>query len=222
MGAEAASAADELYLVGFTDNRVDMQNLPQTGEVVRSEIGPAAIVMSDLDPSNALEAVSDTHDLLIAVSEQGTVLPVRFGTLIPRDEILSASSKHRELFDRFIGQCEVRIVASYDEEQVLDLIAPDISEDDARNDLDKGRRIAALLASQRSRDAAQLLASLRDQITLHQLDEAKSEWEAFRISLLADMKSLDAIEGVLRMLAEERLSHVRFEMTAPLPLYSFV
>ena len=210
----------EIYLVGFTDNRVDDQNLPDKGRVIKSDIGPAAVVMPHLDPTNALEAVSDTHDFLIKVSAQGTVLPVRFGTKLAKDDINAAASKHRELFDRFIGSCEVRIVAMYDQDDVLDLIAPDLSDDSS--DLEKGERVAHLLAARRRQDERQFLEALASRAQDHAVTEAQDDWEAFRISLLAPMKDLDAIEGVLQTLAEGSLPHIRFKMTAPLPVYSFV
>ena len=211
---------EEVYLIGFTDNRVDDQNLPDAGAVVGSDIGPAAVVLSDMDPENPLESLSTTHDFLIAVSAQGTVLPVRFGTKVPKDELSAATSRHRELFDKFIGLCEVRIVATYDEEETLSRIAPEIDRD--ASELERGEAVAHKLAAQRRKDAATLLETFRDRVKDHKLTDAKADWEAFRISLLIPMPDLDATEALLRTLAEGDLSHVRFKMTAPLPIYSFV
>lgn len=210
-------------LIGFTARDIPDLDLPNDGSVFKTDIGPSAILLP-ATTSDALNVVADTHEVLVDVAKHATVLPVKVGTTVSKADLPGVCSKHGELFDRFAGMCEARIVVSYDEERLLKVFDKELNFDEG-SDSDPvkiGERVAALVHAQRRADM-DLMRPILAEMSEYLIDnDAKGEWEAGRFSVTIGLTEQDALEIKLQQIAQNQLPHVRFELSTPLPIYSFV
>ena len=214
---------DLVHLIGFAATKDDLTSLHDRLETQPPARGPLPLMLNDA--GDALDDLTDAHAVLVAAASKATVFPVRQGTMVPREKLDEVAAAQTSLAERFDGLCEARIVARYKEDEIAEELASSAFKDgnaDQLSDMEKGRLIAEQMKRVRAKDQDALLEALAE-ISKQIADPHVSDpWDMARISVLVPLAQLDQLEDLLTKLAKERLPRCRFEMTAPLPLYSFV
>lgn len=184
-----------------------------------------------------------THSrVLESALERGTVLPMRFGVVMPsessvREELLAL---HREelaaQLDEMNGKVEVNIKGLYDEPFVLrELVEenPDIAglraalrdqPEDATyyERIRLGELVAAALDARRSADEHQIVERLADHALGVELGGTMHERMAVNASFLLERDRMGEFDRELDKIASEHGGRIRFKYTGPLPPHSFV
>ena len=187
----------------------------------------------------------DLHAHLHALEEvfdQTTVVPCRFGTVLPseadvRQQLLEARGDElHSLFDRLEGRVQMNVKATYDEPEVLrELVASDPSIARARERAKKlgeaayyenirvGELVSAGLAARRGGDADRIharLAPFAADVAADAVDE--TNLIVMKVSFLVDRTLLDRFDAELESVAEAEAPVIRFESIGPLPPAAFV
>lgn len=180
-------------------------------------------------------------DVLQDAHASGVVLPLRFGTLLASQDDLRTqflAPRHDDLLallDRFDGLAEMRIHATYhDEESVLAAIVADDpgiarlraetrSGGAPQSQLVRlGELVAQRLAARRAADADEIVRRLGSVALDVRRDEPAADLDVAKASFLIadrDRRSFDDLVDAAAL----RLRHlVRFTCTGPLPPHSFV
>jgi hypothetical protein len=145
---------------------------PREVRYVRS--GPIAAAASELPDGFELDDEdARVHlDVLIAMLDDGPVLPLRMGTVAPDDEavrreVLDAGRAALvERLDSLDGLVELHVDADDDETEAIQDLAragelPHVAGGDLQSRLELGQEIAQLLVERRQRLAEQIVATLR-------------------------------------------------------------
>jgi hypothetical protein len=184
-----------------------------------------------------------THSrVLESALERGTVLPMRFGVVMPsesavREELLSV---HREelaaQLDEMTGKVEVNIKGLYDEPSVLRELVEENPEiaglraalrdqpEDATyyERIRLGELVAAALDARRSADEHQIVERLAEHALGVELGGTMHERMAVNASFLLERDRLAEFDRALEEIASEHGGRIRFKYTGPLPPHSFV
>ena len=214
---------DLVHLIGFAATDEDLSSAHDGLSTVAADDGPSALYLAPDD--DALEALTTAHEVLIAVAAKATTLPVKHGTLVPEDKLKELAVAQQEIARRFEGLAEARIVATYKEDEVADQLSGEVFADTdigALDDIAKGRMIAEGMARLRATDQTLLIDALDKVASQVTRPEVVEPWDMVRLSVLLPKDGIDKLEERLKEVAEDQLSTCRFELTAPLPLYSFV
>ena len=204
-----------------------------------------AALTSDV-PTGALEAGRDellahAHVLERAI-ERGTVLPMRFGVVMPSESAVRADllTAHRaELaaqLEEMDGKVEVNIKGLYDEPTVLrELVAGDPEIAGLREALQHqpedatyferirlGELVAAALAARRSAEEHQIVERLAANALGVEVGDPMHERMVVNASFLVERNRLGDLDEALELMAAEREGTIRFRYTGPLPPHSFV
>jgi hypothetical protein len=166
--------------------------------------------------------------------EQTTVLPMRFGVVVPDTDTLVADflapEQERLLatLDRLAGHVELRLRGSYQEAHVIREV---LDEDpraarlrgrggtDAKMEL--GERIVAGIDRRRDRDMATVAAKLRPHVAAASRSDVAQPLDAFSWSFLVPETGRDAFERAVDELGEELAPVVELELVGPVPPFSF-
>jgi hypothetical protein len=167
-------------------------------------------------------------------TEHSTVLPMRFGVVVPDAEALIADflTPERETLlatlDRLEGHVELRLRGTYDEAQVIRVV---LDEDphaarlrgrggtDAKMEL--GERIVAGIERRRDRDAAVVEAALRPHATASTAAPVTQPLDAFSNSYLVSGADRDGFEAAVDALGDRLAPVVKLELVGPVPPFSF-
>ncbi|MGW3099565.1 GvpL/GvpF family gas vesicle protein [Streptomyces sp. NPDC001102] len=176
--------------------------------------------------------------VLDAVGEDGVILPIRFASVSPSDEVVLTVLAERadHLLERLRaleGKAEYNLKANHDEEAVLQLVVAD--NDDIRSLAEANRQagggsqedkvrlgemIAAALKAREAADADMLQRELSPAAEAVSAAPSSTGWLA-NLSFLIDRGSagrfLDAVDQL-----GHRHPHLELRVTGPLPPYSFV
>ena len=174
--------------------------------------------------------------------EKGTVLPMRFGVVMPsesavRTELLGAHRGELEAqLDQMNGKVEVNLKGMYEEELVLRNIMEENSDvaqlsaalsgapEDATyyDRIRLGELVANLLSSKRAADEEEIVERLAPNAVDYEVATPTHERMAVNASFLVERDRLDEFDLALDKIAEERGGMIRFRYTGPLPPHSFV
>jgi hypothetical protein len=211
--------------------------------VVRAD-GIGALT-SDVPPGD-LEAGRDellAHSrVLERALEQGTVLPMRFGVVMPsesavREQLLDPHRGELEAqLEEMDGKFEVNLKAIYDERVLLtEVLAeqPEIAKlrESLRGQPEEathferirlGEMIAGAVNEKRDRDADQILQRLAPHIVAAEVGDPVHERMALNASFLLDRSAQKAFDAELDRIAGENGERLRFKYTGPLAPHSFV
>jgi hypothetical protein len=167
-----------------------------------------------------------------------TILPARFGMLVPDDREVIATLLEPQLdqlledLQRLRGMSELKLSADYVESDVIARVVksdPQLARLARQSALashtqriDFGRQIAAAIQQRREQDTQWLLESLRPLVRQIVVDDAPSDLSVLRASLLAPTAQIDEVAAALARLADEAAGILRLSCVGPLPPYSFV
>jgi hypothetical protein len=180
--------------------------------------------------------------VLEAALAEGTVLPMRFGTVIESEEAVKSgllkrhAAELREELARLEGKIELRIRAVYEQESLLREVVsgnPEIARRRSQlkgrstdatyyDQIELGELVAQEIQRKRERDAEQLLATLSPLAEAVDVSEAPHERIALNASFLVDRGRIREFDAVLDKIAAAQADRMRLKYTGPLPPHSFV
>jgi hypothetical protein len=200
---------------------------------------------SDLPPRD-LEAGREellAHSkVLERAVEQGPVLPMQFGVVMPseaavREQLLDQHRSELEAqLEEMDGKFEVNLKAIYDERILLTEILNEDREiarlrqglegqpEDATHfeRIRLGELIAGAVDMKRNRDADEILERLSPHFVAVEVGEPVHERMALNASFLVDRAEQKAFDAELDRFATEHGGRLRFKYTGPLAPHSFV
>lgn len=209
-----------------------------------SSEGVAALT-SDV-PEEFLEAGREellTHSRVLEQAlESGTVLPMRFGVVLPdeqavRDELLAPHSEELEAQLREMdGKVEINLKVLHDEETILREVLAEIPEAaELRRSIQGkpeeatyferirlGELIAQGLDDKREQTGPAIVDRLSEHAVAVQVGDPAHERMALNASFLVERKSLERFDEAVEELGEEQGGRIRLRYTGPLPPHSFV
>jgi len=205
-------------------------------EVDEGQIGEAAGVRG---LRRDMAAHADLLNRLLTIT---TVLPVRFGVILPGpdavvDYVLAPHYQRlRDDLDRLEGAVELSVRATYIEEAVLKEVVreqPRLAQPlqagrgrrsglayDSR--IEAGRRIAAALREKRDRDQQWLVGRLRPFAQEVSVSQPASDLMVLHASFLVRRDRLDRFDRALEEVNAEVADVIGLNCVGPLPPYSFV
>ena len=176
------------------------------------------------------------------VFEQTTVLPCRFGTVLPSEDDVRRhllDARREELYgllEALAGRAQMNVKASYDEPEVLrEVLASEPGIASARERAKKlgdagyyenirlGELVTASLSARRSDDAERIHARLAPLATDVVADARDAEaLLVLKASFLVERTLLERFDAELESLAKQEAPTIRFELVGPLPPTAFV
>jgi hypothetical protein len=202
--------------------------------------------LTSVAPGEHLEAGREeliTHSrVLEAALEKGTVLPMRFGVVLPDAEALRERllDEHQ---DELVGQLaemdgkvEINLKGVYDEAGILREIVggdPAIAKLRERiagkseaatyyERIQLGEQVAAQLAQRQEHDSASIVEELRPHAEAVHVGEPIHERMALNASFLVPGPGLAAFDRAVDKIGEREAGRMRLRYTGPLPPHSFV
>jgi len=174
--------------------------------------------------------------------EQGTVLPMQFGVVMPdesavRERLLDPHREELEAqLEEMEGKFEVNLKAIYDERVLLTEVINEVPEvaklreamqgqpEDATHfeRIRMGELIAGAVDEKRDRDADEILRRLDDHAVAVEVGEPVHERMALNASFLVDRSTQKEFDAEVDRIAEEQGGRLRFKYTGPLAPHSFV
>ena len=206
---------------------------------------PVALVKSE----GLAALTSDVPDELLTHTrvlekalEGGTVLPMRFGVVMPhdqavRDELLARYHSELEAqLDEMEGKVEINIKGIYDEDAILrEVLAqdPEIAglkqaiqgkPEDATyyERIRLGELIGEALSLKRGEDERAIVDRLLPSVVAVEVGEAVHERMAVNASFLVNRDRLEQFDKEVDSLGEHQAGRIRFKYAGPLPPHSFV
>jgi hypothetical protein len=174
--------------------------------------------------------------------EQGVVLPMRFGVVLP-----DANAVQQQLLDGYSdellaqlheldGKIELRLRALYDEQALMREILqihPDVAllsaavrdqPEDATyyRRIELGQKVAEAVEQAASTDLSKILDALEPLAVAISVGEPEHEQVAANVSFLVEEARISAFDQAVDQLGESNLGRLTFKYTGPLPPYSFV
>jgi hypothetical protein len=243
-----ASTKSAKYVYGVV--RADRKRTPRARGIGKKQVrivdadGLGALT-SDIPPGE-LEAGREellAHArVLERAIEQGTVLPMQFGVVMPdesavREQLLDPhrlelEAQLEEMEDKF----EVNLKAMYDERALLtEVINEDPEIGKLRESLQGqpvdavhferirlGELIAGAVNEKRDRDGDEILRRLAKNAVAVEVGEPVHERMALNASFLVDRSRQKEFDAEVDRIAEEQGGRLRFKYTGPLAPHSFV
>lgn len=204
-----------------------------------------AAIVSDVpegDVQAGREELMAHARVLERAREHGTVLPMRFGVVMPdedtvrrqlldgyRDELLAQLSELE-------GKAELRLRAVYDEQALMKEIARangDIAElsDAVRSQpadvayyaqIELGQKVAQAVERMADVDLSAILDALEPLAVALAVGEPEHEYVAANVSFLVEDVRIGAFDRAVNELGAGNAGRLHFKYTGPLPPYSFV
>ena len=202
--------------------------------------------LTSVAPGSYLEAGREdllTHSrVLEATLEQGTVLPMRFGVVVPDDETLRGRllEGHREellaQLAEMDGKVEFALKGLYDEEAILrELVSHDREIGYLKNEIAGkseaatyyerirlGELIAAAFAARQEVDETKVVEELRPHAVAVRVGDPIHERMAVNASFLVERAGLPKFDRAVDAIGRREAARIRFRVTGPLPPHSFV
>lgn len=202
--------------------------------------------LTSVAPDAYLEAGREelfTHSrVLEAALEKGTVLPMRFGVVLPDADTLRErllDEHHDELTAQLAemdGKVEFSVKGLYDEAAVLrEIVAADrevaqlreaiAGKPEAATYFERirlGELVAAAFAARAEHDAATIVEELRPHAVAVSVGDPLHERMAVNASFLVERKALDKFDAAVEAVGKREAARMRIRLTGPLPPHSFV
>jgi hypothetical protein len=172
--------------------------------------------------------------VLEAVTGHATVVPMRFGTVVPDDATLVErflapdAPRLRATIARLEGHRELRLRARYDEPAVVRAVLADDPKAARLRDrggiddrIELGERIVAGIADRRERDREAVVEVLVPHAAAVEVGEVSEPLEAFVLSFLVAESDLDGFDARVEALAEAVEGMMSLELIGPMPPFSF-
>ncbi len=180
--------------------------------------------------------------VLEEVMRQTTLLPIRFGTLAPNENVVRdklLTRRHDELCGLLAdinGQIEMGLKAIWAEQAIFEQIMADY--DDIRHLRDDlmgrppaethyerirlGQMIEAAMIEKREQDAAIILEQLQPLVNRYRLNQPGSDRMVLNAAFLLDQKDERTFATAIRHLKERLGERMMFKYVGPVPPYNFV
>lgn len=168
-----------------------------------------------------------------------TVLPARFGVVLPDEQTLIAEvlgpqyGAIADQLDRLEGMVEVSLKATYVEDEILRAIVAEQPElagsrggrsasmaQGAR--LELGRRIAAAIQERQDQDGRWLIDALAPVVKDLRVGRALNDLMVLNASFLVERAGLARFDRALEQVTAQAGTQMRFDCVGPLPPFSFV
>jgi hypothetical protein len=212
------------------------------GVVALDDLGALSSDVPDDDLEAGREELLAHARVLEAVIEEGVVLPMRFGVVLPDEEAVRQNllAAHRvelaEQLDEMDSKVELDLKGIYEEPAVLsEIVAENVEVADLREAIrDKpeeatyyerirlGEVVAEALGAKRSADEQAILDRLAGHAVAIEVGEAVHERMAVNASFLVDRAERDAFDSAVDEIGAEQANRIRFKLTGPLAPHSFV
>lgn len=206
--------------------------------------GSVSAVVSDV-PAGELAATRDDlfrhTEILQSLTQASTVLPMRFGTIMPDEQSVTAhllearSDELERLLTMLEGKVELTLSASYHESVLREVVteSPEILRLNQRlggmspeagyyERIRLGELVAAALAAKRERDGAAIIDRLQSHAVELVTGEPAHERAVLSAAFLVEEQKVAQFDAAAAKVAEERADRMRFRYTGPLPPFSFV
>jgi hypothetical protein len=201
-----------------------------------------AALVSDVDgEALAAPAVRAHWRVLDEAAERGTVLPVRFGTVMAseravRDEFLAPQAPALAAkLEALAGRVQLTVKGAYDEERLLRAVvreAPAVGAlrdrvrrlPDAAGYYDRirlGELVATEVARRRVGDERRALERLQPLAVDARAEPPARTDAAFNLAFLVDRGGVDGFSRAVAKLGEEVADRIAIEYVGPMPPYSF-
>ena len=211
---------------------------------VRSvEHGALAALVSDVhtDALTAAREVRAHWRVLEEASKDATVLPVRFGTVLPGDAALRADllepqeQRLGELLGWLAGRVQLSVKGSYDEDALLREIVARSAAIAALRDRTRalsdeagfydrirlGELVATEIMRRREEDTQRTLDLLEPLAVAARAEPVTAGDAAFDLAFLVERTRIDAFSGSVVKLGETVGDRIALRYVGPLPPYSF-
>jgi len=250
MSGESASGppATATYVYGVVraseEPKIDAQGVGGRAPVRSVADGELTAIVSDVD-AGFVEAGRDDLARHMAVLEQAalsaTVVPLRFGTVMPDDgavtaELLRArAGELDELLSALDGRVELSLSGTYDERIFGEVVAeqPEVAalrervrgRDENATYYDRirlGELVAKAMAAKRQRDTEQVLERLRPLADDVHVGDVAHERSVLSAAFLVHRDRLPEFDRAAEEVAAQNRSRIRFRYAGPLPPYDFV
>jgi hypothetical protein len=228
-----------VYVYGVVD-AADAGAMP--ARAVRE--GNLAALVADIQPGsvNAAKAVREHWRVLEAAIEAGTVLPLRFGTVMAddqavRENLLGAGAEHLAgLLEDLRDRVQVSVKGTYVEDGLMRVVvagSPAVAAlrerlkglpEDASyfERVRLGELVAAEVERHREAESAHALAALDPHAVASRVDTASAPDAAFNLAFLVERDRIDAFDEAVGALAEQLSDRLAIRGVGPLAAYSFV
>jgi hypothetical protein len=203
----------------------------------------AAIVSDTTPPVRAGKEELTTHArVLQRALENGPVLPMRFGVVMPGDEAVVEEllDPYREVLSEQLrelqGAVELHLRATYDEQALM----REVLEGDSRiaalsrelrgrssdatyyAQIELGERVAQAVDAASARDRAEILEALEPMCLALNVGEPEHEQVACDAAFLVEEARVQEFDGAVDELGRRHDGRIRFTYTGPHPAYNFV
>jgi hypothetical protein len=180
-------------------------------------------------------------DVLNRAFERATVLPLRFGFILPdeaavRHEIASRAAELTRLLDALQDRVEMQVSALYREDRLLgEVLAenPAIAAAQRRirglpvaathfERIRLGERVAGAVDAKRAADGAAVVRELERVSVAVAADEPRHEHTVVNASFLVARDRLEEFDAAVERVSRERAERMHFRLLGPRPPHSFV
>lgn len=209
------------------------------------ERGALAALVSEIPgesvPGRAKNLTAHT-EVLRAAMDSGTVLPMRFGVLMPdadtvTHDLLEARGQWLAgMLDALDGRVEMTVSAMYREDVLLrEVVSQDRSIAALRERVQSkpeaatyferirlGELIAGAVEARREADGAAILEALRPFADAYLPGDPLHEHMVVNCAFLVDRDRLVEFDDAVERVSAERADRMQFKLTGPLPPFSFV
>jgi hypothetical protein len=209
------------------------------------EDGPLAALVSEVPdasvPGRAKNLTAHT-EVLRAAMDTGTVLPMRFGVVMPdtdavkRDLLESRSPRLASMLDALDGRIEMTVSGLYREEVLLREIVMQNhaiaalrdrihGKPDAATHFDRvrlGELVSHAVEAKRDEDSAAIVEALRPFAVAFSPGELLHERMVMNCAFLVDRATLSEFDAAVERESAQRAERMQFKLTGPLPPFSFV
>ena len=243
---QAADAATYVYGV------VSADHAPEIAAPAIGGDGPVRTITSDgltaIVSDVAGDFVRATREDLerhMAVLEEAaastTVVPLRFGTAMPGDDIVrtelldARAEEIRGMLGRLAGRIELSLNGTYQEQVLGEVVEEDREvaalrarvqgrDDDATyyERIRLGEMVAGAMAAKREQDAERVLAKLRPLADDIHLGELTHERSVLSAAFLVRRDRLEEFDRAAEEVARQHRERIRFRYAGPLPPFDFV
>lgn len=195
-----------------------------------------AVVVSELDDQARVgrdDLVTHAH-LLEALAERDTVVPLRFGVVLPDEETVRREFLDRQraelkrLLETFDGLIQLTVRAGYEEEAALREVVtrdPALAAPAGRDmaaQIARGEAVAAGLAALRDHDEDLFVQALAPHAEATVVEEVRGAYEVARLFFLVRRQRRSTFDAMVSQLRDEAPERLRIRYVGPQPPYAFL
>lgn len=223
---------------------IDAAGVGGHGRVRNVSDGGLTAIVSDVE-EGFVEAGREDLERHMAILEQAalsaTVVPLRFGTVMPDDDAVTAellrarANELDELLAALDGRVELSLTGTYEERIFGEVVdeEPEVAalrqrvrgRDENATYYDRirlGELVANAMAAKRQHDTEQVLAKLRPLADDVHVGDVAHERSVLSASFLVHRDRLPEFDQAAEEVAAENRTRIRFRYAGPLPPYDFV